>query len=66
MKLLKVEVADALYELIKHGAAAAKTSEEKFIAAILSRYAVDPHIMDSKAVADGYVACGQINLELSK
>ena len=65
MKLIKVEVSDILFEQIKSNANKAGLSEERFIAEILSRYVIDPHIMESKEVRDGYVACGPINLEIS-
>ena len=65
MKYFKVGISDAMSEKINKAAAAANLSEEKFIAEILSRYIVDAHIMESKEVADGYIECGPLNLELA-
>jgi len=38
---------------------------EEFIANILNRYALNPHIMDSKEIADAYAECGELNLEIA-
>ena len=65
MKYFKVGISDAMSEKIGKAAAAANLSEEKFIAEILSRYIVDAHIMESKEVADAYIECGPLNLEIA-
>ena len=65
MKFFKIGVSDELSERIKAVAAAAGFSEEKLIAEILSRYVIDAHIIDSKDVADGYIECGPLNLEIA-
>ncbi|MCL2798421.1 MAG: hypothetical protein FWD58_10300 [Firmicutes bacterium] len=65
MKIYKIEVTDELSELIFRAAFAAGKSEEKFIADILSRFVFEPHIMESKDVAEGYAACGALNLEIA-
>ena len=65
MKFFKVGVSDKLYEKIKDSAAATGLHEEKFIAEILSRYVIEAHIMEDKDVADGYIECGPLNLEIA-
>ena len=40
-------------------------AEDKFIAEILSRFVLDPHIMESKDVAQGYAECGEMNLAIA-
>ena len=65
MKIYEIGVSDELSERIGAAAAAAGLGEEKFIAEILSRYVLDAHSMDSKDVADAYMECGPLNLEIA-
>jgi hypothetical protein len=66
MKDFKPEVTGTVYESGQRGSAAAKLSEEKFIAEILSRYEVDPHILEGKDIEEAYADCGPVNLELAR
>ncbi len=38
-------------------------SVERFIARILDRYVISPHILDNEEAKNAYAECGAINLE---
>jgi len=65
MRKLIIEVSDEMFEKIKDSAKKSGINEEKFIAEILARYIIDPHIMKSEAVKNAYQECGEINLEIA-
>lgn len=65
MKVYQIEIDDELNEILEEAARKMDTNIESFIGDILNRYAMDPHIMEQDEMKDGYVAMGDINLEIS-
>ena len=66
MKKYLVEINDDLNYILEEGARKMDASVESFIAEILNRFALDPHIMEQEEVKDGYEQMGDINIKLSK
>lgn len=65
MKIYQIEIPDELNKLMEECARKMDMSIEAFITRILSRYAVDPHIMEQDDVKQGYEEMGEINLKIS-
>ena len=65
MKAYEIEINEELNAIIEEGAKRMNLSTERFIAEILNRYAIDPHIMEGEEVKKGYEEMGDINLEIS-
>lgn len=65
MKVYKINIEDSLAEILEKGAAMTDNNVESFIAQILNRFAIDPHIMEQEDVKEGYREVGDINLEIS-
>jgi len=65
MKHYTIKVDTLLQEKIIKHAKVKNISEEEFITQILSRYVLDPHMMESVEVQEGYKVCGPINVELA-
>ncbi len=65
MKLYKIQISEELNKLIEECAKKMNVSVETFIARVLSRYAIDPHIMENEDVKRGYEDMAEINLEIS-
>lgn len=65
MKVYQIEVGDELNEILEEAARTMDMNIESFIAQILNRFAIDPHIMEQDEVKDGYRDMGDINLDIS-
>ena len=50
---------------INNSAFDASKKLDDFISNILNQYTLDAHIMETKEVADAYVECGDVNLEIA-
>ncbi len=49
--------------MLEDGAKKRDLSIERFIAQILDRYVISPHILDNEEAKNAYAECGAINLE---
>ena len=65
MKVYQIEVNDKLNEILEEASKKLDVNIESFIARILDRFAIDPHIMEKDEVKSGYEEMGEINLEIS-
>lgn len=65
MSKCTIELKGKILEFIKESARMRDMSIETFIAEILNKYAVDPHIMEKEDVKAGYEEMGEINIKLS-
>ncbi len=65
MKVYQIEVNDKLNEILEEASKKLDVNIESFIARILDRFAIDPHIMEQDEVKRGYEEMGEINLEIS-
>ena len=65
MKLIKIEVSDTLYTKITQNAQNLKLTDEKFIKQILARFVLEPHIMQGEDIQNGYIECGDVNIEIA-
>jgi len=65
MTTIKIQLENSILESIKKNARSLNVSDEEFIKRILARYVLDPHIMESKEVKDGYVEVGPVNLNIA-
>ena len=65
MKVYQIEINDELNEILEEASRKMDVNIESFIAQILDRFAIDPHIMEQDEVKDGYREVGDINLEIS-
>lgn len=61
----QIEIGEKLNAVLEEGARMKDMAIERFIAEILNRYAVDPHIMEKEDVKEGYEESGDINLDWS-
>ncbi len=63
MKIYRIEVSDEMNAMLEDGARERDMSVERFIARILDRYVISPHILDNEETKSAYAECGAINLE---
>ena len=54
MKVYQIEVNDKLNEILEEASKKLDVNIESFIARILDRFAIDPHIMEQDEVKRGY------------
>jgi hypothetical protein len=62
---ISFEAEEELYMLVNAASERAKMPVERFIAEVLRRFVVAPHIMDNEDVMRAYTECGAMNLEIA-
>lgn len=65
MKIYRVEVTDEMNAMLEEGAQDRDVSIERFIAQILDRYVISPHILDNEECKKAYAECGAMNTEIA-